>query len=651
VTDSASSYQLTLTDSFTRSLACAAISPGLRSILLFDTTPEVLRLTADILTQMVAIVTGHPVVSVTLGTWEAEDDLWGRLGLSGDSGEQSFDWKPGLLTAGQNPSDLRLVIIPDLTKLSLASARACVTLLGADVAHLERHGQQEFWQPNLCWLAGCASDQVGMVSPHLLDRFALRLSGQVEKTRDRVAEILEWIDLSPSPSTNKNSSLLLSPVRGEREGWRGEPDFSFETLRQPLQNALHLRPTITAEATARILDYTSILEMFSPRREIALGRLALASARLEGVAEMRVKDVDAAACLMGLKPIPQQTEDVSTESAEPVTPPIDQPETGEDKSTTTSLDSNLPEPATVREPVYESDEPEFLPLTHLPFNTTPVNPYPEDEAPVEREAASLQLPSRRFRSRAKAYGAIIGVEKAKTLQDLALVRTLLEAAKFQGIRQQSTGNGHQGLIVSPTDLHSYRRAPVAEQMLMLLLDHTCLRDCQWQDELLPYLSWAYVERASVCLIQVGAENARHELRAQKIMAQSILVPSISAGIEAGWGKATPLAHGLELALQTLRHALQHGRSTVHQAVLVVISDGRGNVPLAASRLGQITPPVGRKGVEDALQVAERIRGLDNVKVVLLNPQPKQYQDLPLELANVMGAAVVSIPPLPEMEVE
>jgi len=649
VTDSAPSYQLTLTDSFTRSLACAAISPGLRSILLFDTTPEVLQLTAEILTQMVAIVTGHPVVSVTLGTWEAEDDLWGSLGLSADSREQSFIWKPGLLTARQNQSELRLVIIPDLTKLSLATARACVTLMGADVAHLERHGQQEFWQPNLCWVAGCASNQVGMVSPHLLDRFALRLSGQVEKTRDRVAEILEWIDLSPSPS----------PAR------RGEPDSAFPSrlqlpeisdsslkkLRQPLQNSLHLRPTITAEATARILDYTSILETYSPRREIALGRLALASARLEGVAEMRAKDVDAAARLMGLKPIPQQTEDVSKESAEPVTPQIDQPETREEESTAISSSSNQPEPATVREPVYESDEPEPLPPTRLPFNTTPVNPYPEDEAPVEREAASLQLPSRRFQSRAKAYGAIIGVEKAKTLQDLALVRTLLEAAKFQGIRHQSTGNSHQGLIVSPTDLHSYRRAPVAEQMLMLLLDHTCLQDCQWQDELLPYLSWAYVERASVCLIQVGAENAHHELRAQKIMAQSILVPSISAGIEAGWGKATPLAHGLDLALQTLRHALQHGRSTVQQAVLVMISDGRGNVPLAASRLGQITPPVGRKGVEDALQVAERIRGLDNVKVVLLNPQPKQYQDLPLELANVMGAAVVSIPLLEEMEVE
>jgi magnesium chelatase subunit D len=89
---------------------------------------------------------------------------------------------------------------------------------------------------------------------------------------------------------------------------------------------------------------------------------------------------------------------------------------------------------------------------------------------------------------------------------------------------------------------------------------------------------------------------------------------------------------------------------VQQAVLVVISDGRGNVPLEASRLGWVTPPVGRKGVEDALQVAERIRGLDRVKAVLLNPQPKQYANLPLALAEAMGASVVSIPSLEVVEV-
>lgn len=84
--------------------------------------------------------------------------------------------------------------------------------------------------------------------------------------------------------------------------------------------------------------------------------------------------------------------------------------------------------------------------------------------------------------------------------------------------------------------------------------------------------------------------------------------------------------------------------------MVVISDGRGNVPLEASRLGRIVPPVGRKGVEDALQVAECIGGLDGVKAVLLNPQPKQYADLPLKLAEALGASVVAIPPLEAVEV-
>ncbi|NEP03218.1 MAG: hypothetical protein F6K58_32185 [Symploca sp. SIO2E9] len=187
---------------FAQSLACAAICPGLRSILVFDTSAEGLQLAAQTLTQLLEVVVGHPVVSVRLGVWEAEDELWGSLGLPTQLEQQPFTWKPGLLTAGQKHSELKLVVIPDLTKLSLAAARACVVLMGADVAHLERHGQQAHWQPNLCWLAGCASSEVGMVSPHLLDRFALRLSRQDTKTLDRFKDIQIWID---QPQVGKES--------------------------------------------------------------------------------------------------------------------------------------------------------------------------------------------------------------------------------------------------------------------------------------------------------------------------------------------------------------------------------------------------------------------------------------------------------------
>lgn len=209
----------------------------------------------------------------------------------------------------------------------------------------------------------------------------------------------------------------------------------------------------------------------------------------------------------------------------------------------------------------------------------------------------------------------------------------------------------RSLILQPTDLRRYRRAVVPEQMLALVLDHTCLQDCQWQESLLPYWQWAYEERASVCLIQVGAANAHSELQAEKITADKILVPRIRSSLGVGRGRATPLAHGLDLVLQSLRHALQHGRSAVQQAVLVVISDGRGNVPLESSRTGKITSPVGQQGIEDALQVARQIAGLKEVKSVVLNPQPKHYKDLPVKLAQALGARIAEIPPLKVWEVE
>ncbi|MDF5711351.1 MAG: hypothetical protein PUP90_27685 [Nostoc sp. S4] len=618
----AKSFQLSLSDSFTRSLACAAITPGLRSILLFDSSLEVLQLAAQMTAEMLEVVVGYPVKTVYLNSFESEENLWGSWQLGAESEKQLLQWKPGLLG---NDSELRLVIIPDLTKLSLAAARACVVLMGADVAHLERHGQQTEWQPNICWLAGCATGEVGMVSPHLLDRFALRLKGQVSKTTDRAKEILELIDDQGLGKAKKPEPVPLTIEISEK-----------------LKKSLQHHPQITAKAIARILDYTSQPEVY-PRREIALARLSLANMRLDGVDEMSANHVDIAARMIGLEPISEPIKETPNPIIEPVPEPPQRQKEPPSKNPKPSGTTQK-----ISEPVYQPDKSESLASIPLKLTSKLENPYPEDTAAVEREVDSLRLPTRRFRSKAAPRGSIIGVEKAKTLQDIALVTTLLEAAKYQPIRRKDETISEKSLLLlSPTDFYSYRRSPVAEQMLMLILDHTCLQDCDWQEKLLPYISWAYVERASVCLIQVGAANASNFLQAERIMASSILVPRINAGLEAGRGKATPLAHGLQLGLQTLRHALQHGRSTVQEAVLVVISDGRGNVPLD----GCIKTPVGRKGVEDALLVAESIRNLDRVKAVLLNPQPKQYGNLPLQLAEKMGASVIAIPRLGIVEEE
>ncbi|NES64777.1 MAG: hypothetical protein F6K24_05700 [Okeania sp. SIO2D1] len=636
-----------------KSLCCVALNPKLRSILLFDSSINTLQQVAGILASLLKVTTGcEKVVPVKLGTFESEDDLWGQIGLGDELKKQAFKWQFGLLGEAENTNEIRLVIIPDLTKLSLAAMRACVVLMGADIAHLERYGQKKSWQPNLCWLVGCSSQksEIGKISPHLLDRFALRFNGQMKENTDRFTQIQKLLN-----GEEKAQQLLFE----EKEIESG--------LQQWLKRICSLQPEMTPEALERILDYTSKSTVYH-RREIALARFSSTYAQLEAAQLVTVNHVENVATIMGLKleQNPKKNDFDSSINDNNYHPEYSDIQTSDQEiqilpELPEREDNNLSiNPA--EEPVYKPDPASFFSdicLQIQPLKYT----YPEDIAPMEREIASLKFPTRRFKSKTIARGSIIGVEKTSTTQDLAIVRTLLEAAKFHKIRQKNQGNNYQKLKILPPDLYRYRRAPVAEQMLMLLIDYTCLEYCQWQEQLFPYISWAYTQRASVGLIQVGvAPDYREsnvkinpgELRAKKISAQNILAPAISMGLDlekTKKGKATPLAHGLDLALKTLRHALQHGKNTIHKAVLVVISDGRGNVPLEASHLGKIQLPVARKGVEDALEIAQKIGNLDNIETIFLNPQSKQYPDLPLLLAKALGAKVVSIPPVETWEIE
>ena len=650
--------------SLMKSLCCVALNSKLRSILLFDISMNNLQQVAGILVSLLKVTTeSEIVVPLKLGTFESEDDLWGQVWLGDELEKQAFSWQFGLFSSADNTNEIKLVIIPDLTKLSLGAMRACVVLMGADVAHLERHGQQKSWQPNFCWLVGCSSqnEEIGKISPHLLDRFTLRLNVQIENNDNRVTQIQKLLNSQEKPQESLFEEREIEPE-----------------LKEWLREIRSCLPSMTPSAFERILDYTSESNIYH-RREIALARFASTYAQLEAANSVTINHVNKVARIMGLKlEINDIDKSIKSNSFNPQSErkvtdlePLISPELSEIKDE--YLSNNPPEI-----PVYKPQTSDFfrdpdsaettrLTITSLPEITPLENPYIEDIAPLEREIDSLKLPTHRSQSKTIYRGTIIGVEKTTNAHDLAIVRTLLEAAKFHKIRQKNQGNNDHKLKILPSDLYRYRRASVAEQMFMLLLDYTCLEYCQWEEKLLPYFSWAYSQRASVGLIQVGiAPNSivldnnqsnvtinPAELRAKKISGQNILVPTIAMGLDlekTKKGKATPLAHGLDLALKTLRHALQHGKNTVQKAVLVVVSDGRGNVPLEASHVGKIKLPVGKKGVEDALEVAEKISNLANLETIFLNPQSKQYPDLPLLLAKALGAKILSIPPVENWEI-
>ncbi|RKZ93495.1 MAG: hypothetical protein DRR19_00970 [Candidatus Parabeggiatoa sp. nov. 1] len=610
-----------LSNPFIRALASVVLQRGLHSVLVYDIPPTALNHVAALLSQMLQVVTEQEALCMTLGATDSEDDLWGYPTLRDDVEELTLGWRAKIIPKTYQDTRPRLMVIPNLANLSLAAARACVMLLGNEVIHLERHGRSQCISPNLWWLAGCASDEIGAVSLHLLDRFSLRLSGQMLPTSDRVQAIKTWLAQESVP----HSDTVLTSGIGVR-------------LRQAVQQW----PSITDQALARVLEYEQVLS--STRRTLTLTRLATAIARLESASsgtthQVAANHVDIAAQMIHLKsPLkPQQETEIPEKPQKvPQKHELDEtfssPKTEEPDKEEPKINSST-QPSTEQK-AYESPSTEFSPVA--------VDPYElEDKAVVQREAESLRLPPRYYRALGVMHGSVIGTQRATDLQDLAWVPSLLEAARFQLIRRQQ--NQHplpkNQLIVMGSDLRSYRRLPVPEQMLAMVLDYTSVRDLDWQSELLPYLRWAYVERTSLCLIRVGAADAVEELRAERILARNLLVPRLQIALEAVAGKATPLAHGLELAYQTLRRALQQGRSTVERARLVVMTDGRGNVPLAASHINQITWPVKRQGVEDAMKIARQIRTLNKVEVILLNPNPKQYTLLPWELKEALDASM------------
>jgi magnesium chelatase subunit D len=180
-------------------------------------------------------------------------------------------------------------------------------------------------------------------------------------------------------------------------------------------------------------------------------------------------------------------------------------------------------------------------------------------------------------------------------------------------------------------------------LLVLVLDHTCrAQGWDWYEPLAPYLHWAYVARALVGVVEVGAADPGDgELRATAFRARSLLDPRMPAALERPPGRATPLAHGLILAARMLRHDTQHGSAPVGESTLVVVTDGRANVPLAASESGTLPlGSVGRSGVDDALAAARPIRAMRRVRSVLIDPGLEIHGHLAAVLAEALGAQLV-----------
>jgi len=280
-------------EDFCKLLTVAAIESQLQGLLVFDATEKDLLRFADRWKQILTIAHQSPAQALTLNSATTEENLWGHFRVGGalptksptkklDRQSSQIIWQPSkLIEHGSNPL---LVVIPDLTRLSLSAMRACVALLDSELASLQRDGIDHTWQPQFWCIAGCQSDRLGEVSPHLLDRFALRCKSPNVKHFEGLSP-LERFERYDRPSEANED---LSPTVRELA----------ERSREIIAN--QFMATMTDEAIARIQAYFTKKVPLGMRRLFALSRLARGLASLENEAEVSIAMVDRAAKILGL---------------------------------------------------------------------------------------------------------------------------------------------------------------------------------------------------------------------------------------------------------------------------------------------------------------------------------------------------------------
>ncbi|MGW0605119.1 hypothetical protein [Streptomyces sp. NPDC002644] len=572
-------------------LTALASEPALGGALVLDADPALVEPLTAWFARQVGGPDG-PAPRLILGAGARDEDIWAA---PRPDPRPPHHWRlgPGPLVAAElAPGPAPVVVVPDLARLGVAGLRAALQIVGAEETVVEHAGVSRRFRPRSRWLVLCETAALTTVPRHVRERFALRASA-VGITPEQVA------------------ALARRPPRDDGTA-RPCPAVTDEAVR-------HLTRRLGAAVT--------------PRRLLTAARLARVLARFDAADRAGPPHARRAADAMGLPGLPTP-ERQDTPGPRPYMPPALPRRTHRPRQP--GPDGDRPATATAR--VHPPSELRTLPSAPLPH----WEPYPDTAPGGDTEApdggpSRLRLPHGRCAGagRQPGRGPSTGLLQARSLRDVSVVGTVLQAARFRPLRSPRGGP----LVVRPQDLREHLRPPLPDRLLALLLDHTAREGPDWTPHLEPFLRWAYTRRAELLVVEVGAATAATELRAEALGLRGVLHPALAPVLRRRPGRATPLAHGMALLV---RHLRRHA-AAVTEVLAVAATDGRANVPLAASLRNRAPDrPVGSEAVRDAHAQAALLGSQDPTRFrpFVLAPPGHGGRTLVQDLADRMGAVVL-----------